>query len=213
MIALLGFKRIVILGVVVGVNVLLGAAIYLYLIPQIDNVDRQIRSANSRMSTMQSEIQTLTTEFDQIQGRQDIFELLRQDDFFSDQNRSGVENLLKQIEQESGVLSAKVAFRSGQTNSNYEVATEAEHVILESPVEINLSAMNDTHIYRYLYLLERMFPGHISINNIVIQRIGEINSTVLRAIVDGKNPPLIRAQVSLIWRTLIPQSEKIEKAR
>lgn len=208
MIAVLGTKRVAILLALLLLNMGFGALTYLYFIPEAKKVDRRVSAAQSKVNKTRSEINVLINDFEQIEAKKDFFNLLKNDGFFSNQNRRDVQDLLLEIETQSGVLSSVVNFKRGNPVSE-ERADKADHLILESPVNIKIKSMNDVDIYKYIYLLEQTFPGHIGTDSISIKRVGEVNNTVLRGIVGGAKPALMEAEIELLWRTLIPNRDKI----
>lgn len=210
MIGVLGIKRVAVLVVLVALNGFLAAASYMYLAPELQTKERQLRSDRSQVSTLRNDIDRMQIEFDQLEEQKEEFEKLAQDGFFKDQSRRQAEKILSQIQKNSGVSKAIASVRAGEIEDNEE-ALKAEHKILSSPVEIQLQAFDDVNIFHYLFLVENYFPGHIAVKDIKIERTADVTGTVLRAIAAGGNPPLVSANVNMVWRTMIPQSQVIQQ--
>lgn len=206
MIKVLGFRRIVILAALVGINALLGAAAYMHFIPQKEMKERELRGARGQVSTLRADIEALQIEFDQLDEQREEFERLKKDGFFDGQSRRKAELIFKRIQDSSGVVSAVASVSAGKFEENPE-ATKAKHKILNSPIVIRIEAVNDLDIYRYVYLVNEFFPGHVGIDTIKISREADISGTVLRGIASGKNPPLVTADLKLSWRTMIPDDQ------
>lgn len=202
MIKVIGFRRLLVIGVLIALNVLFAAALYQYLLPQLKQTERKLNSTRSQVSGIQADIERMQIEFEQLDEQQAFFDLLKEDDFFSRQARRDAEEVFLKAETDSGVITSFVNVRSGTLVENEE-AGKAEHVMLESPVEIRLEALEDRDIYEYVYILEKLFPGHLSINSMFLERTANLNDTILRGIASGQNPALIKASINMTWRTMV----------
>ena len=212
MIAVLGFKRVVMLAVLIGVNIVLAMSIYMYMKPETQKKERELRGLRGQVSTVRSDIDRMQVEFEQLEDQKAEFERLAADGFFKNQGRRQAELILSEIQKTSGVRKAIASIQAGEIEDNEE-AKKAAHKILRSPIEIRLQAIDDINIYHYLFLVENYFPGHITIEELNLERSADVTGTVLRAIASGTNPPLVNADVEMVWRTMIPESEVIEEAQ
>lgn len=208
MIRILGIRRILTLVVLLGLNAVVAAGLYLYLLPEHAAKDRELKGLRGQISTKQSDIDRMQIEFDQLAEQQEQFDELREHGFFSAQGRREAEKVFQRIQQEAGVVSAVANIQAGAIEDNEE-AMKAEHKILVSPVSIKISAMDDVDVFRYIYLVERFFPGHITVNKITLERQAEITGPILRSIASGTNPQLVTADIEAQWRTMIPQKDVI----
>jgi hypothetical protein len=73
-----------------------------------------------------------------------------------------------------------------------------------SPVKVELEALDDVDVFKYIYLVEKFFPGHVTITKIELERKSQITGPVLRSIASGDNPQLVNAKIEMLWRTMIP---------
>jgi len=210
MIAVLGIKRVMILVGLLVLNGLFAAGVYVYLTPEIQKKERELRGLRGQVSNLRSDIDRMQVEFEQLEEQKEEFEKLAKDGFFKDQSRRKAEQMFNQIQKASGVSKAIASIKSGVIEDNPE-AKKAEHKILKSPVEIRLEAFDDVNVLQYLFLVENYFPGHVSIENIYLERTADVTGTVLRAIASGQNPPLVNAKINLVWRTMIPEANVINK--
>jgi hypothetical protein len=208
MIRVLGTRRILTIAVLIALNMALAAIVYLYLIPQKMAGEKELRGLRGNISTVQSDISRMQVEFDQLEEQQARFDKLRDHGFFSTQGRREAELVFQRIQQESGVVSAVANILAGTVEENAE-ARKSDHQMLVSPVNIHIEAMDDVDVFRYIYLVQQFFPGHVSIERLTLERKAEITGTILRAIATGNNPQLVSADVVLMWRTMIPDKEVI----
>ena len=82
MIDILGVQRILILFVLVVVNALLAAGVYMYLIPENTAKLREKNNMQSQVSTIRGDIDRMQIEFEQLEEQQAEFKELDADSFF-----------------------------------------------------------------------------------------------------------------------------------
>ncbi len=208
MMGVLGTKRVLTLSFLGILCAVMGAAVYLYLIPETMRQQSTLQGMKSQISTVESDITRMQVEFSQLAEQQSRFDALKRDDFFSSQSRRQAEVVFEQIQKQSGVVAAVVSVQPGVLKDDEEAA-KAEHKILMSPITLKITALDDVDIFRYLYMVKRYFPGHVSLRKIKLERVAEVNGTILRSISSGSNPPLVQADVELLWQTMIPQKDVI----
>ncbi len=206
MIKIIGFKRLIILVVFLLINAFLAFLIYGYLVPQQEVKDRRERSLRSQVSSVQSDIDRVQLEFEQIDRQQDEFDVLKEQGFFSVQSRNDAKKMFSEFQDRSNVISAVVSVKPGVAVDD-EDASKANHKLLVSPINIDIEAFDDGDVYRYISLLENEFPGHISLDSLEMTRVRDVNAAVLRAISSGANPVMIKAKIILSWRTMVPESQ------
>ncbi|MAF98014.1 MAG: hypothetical protein CMH26_05190 [Micavibrio sp.] len=206
MIKILGFKRLVILLVLIGINAFVGAVTFGYLSPESLKSERDVRSMRSQNTALRADIERVQVELEQLAEQKGLFEKYREAGFFARQNRRQIEDILKSVQQFSGVTRAAASVNPAEIEENEEAA-KANHNVLNSTIEIKIAAFSDVDILRYIFLLKRDFPGHVSVDEINIKRAGEVNGTVLRAIATGSGIPLVNAELVLSWRTMVPEND------
>lgn len=208
MIDIIGVKRVIIIAVLIGINALLGAVTYLYMIPQEEDTSRRLNALRSEIRTAQSDIQAIQVEFDQLGKQQDAFEELRETGFFKNQTRNQAKDLFEVIQENSGVIAAVASVKSGRIEENPD-AQKAKHKILASEIDIDIKAYDDTHIYKYIALVQKNFIGHLSLNSVTMTRIAEVTPEALRVLTSGGKPELVSAKLNMTWRTMIPEDQVI----
>lgn len=209
MINIIGAKRIVVLLALVGLNVALSAFLYLYAVPENESTTNQIQTLRSKTISVQSDIDRMQMEFEQLGQQQDKFDSLKASGFFDLQDRGVAKDLMKSIQEESNVISAVANIKAGYIDENAE-ADKAGHFILVSPVDIQIKAFDDADIYRYLEIAQHKFPGLLTIEHLDINRIKDVNAPILRAIAAGANPELLEARIELFWTTMVPKAALAE---
>ncbi len=206
MIGVLGFKRIMIVAFLVALNALLAAALYLYLVPELTSTERVVRTEKAAESTVRTDIANIQAEFDQLETQQEAYDDLRADGFFSNQSRRDAQIVFTEAKQYSDVTEANVSVRSGTVIED-ENAAKADQVLLESPITINFTSVDDIDIYEYIHYLEQVFPGYLSVEGFSLNRNANISDTMLRAIATGASPPLVGGSIELTWRTMVSRED------
>jgi len=208
MIQIIGLRRLLILIVLIAINACLASAIYMYVLPEKEKADRSLSSLRRKVSTVESDIQKMQVEFEQLEERQAQFDALKADGYFSSQDRSDAKEVFSAIRKKSRVMSARVSVKSGIIEQN-EMAQKAGHKILMSPVQVQIRAFDDGDVYRYLHFAELYFPGHLSIDSITMKRTREVTPALLRAIATNTSPELVTAEILMSWRTMIKEDQVI----
>lgn len=206
MIAVLGLKRILVVLCLVALNCALAGGLYLYLVPEVQKAEKEIRTVRSKETAVRGDIDNIQLEFEQLAKQQNEYEALRSDGFFTNQSRRHAQEVFLAAKQYSGVMDARVNVKPGAVVAN-EHAQKADQVMLESPVQIDFTSVDDTDIYEYIYYLDQVFPGYLSVNSVNISRKSSLNETILRAIATGVKPPLVEGTISLTWRTMVSKAD------
>jgi len=206
MLQVLGIKRVLILVALVSLNAAMASANYLYMIPQNTILERDLRAVKSEISGKRMESERLRTEFMQIQEQKTYFEAIRDSGFMSVQNRLVARRRIMDIQQYTNVLRATYSIDSAQVINNEDIKN-VKHVLLRSPITVEIDALDDLDFYNFIYWMENAFSGHISATNIKIRRLLDINEASLRAIGSGAPTALISGRVDFIWQTMVPESD------
>ncbi|HEY8190789.1 MAG TPA: hypothetical protein VIG74_00085 [Alphaproteobacteria bacterium] len=204
MISVLGMKRVIGLTLLLLLNAGLAAGVYMYLMPQSEQLERETRSLRGQISMKLADSEKLRLEHQQIQDQKSRFEDLTAAGFFSDQNKVLARTKIEAVQKYSGVLSAAYNISPATTTSG--IITEGTgHMLLDTPVSLTIEAMDDVDFFNFIYWVENGFPGHISVSSISMERALEVNDVTLRQIGSGVDTTLVKGKVSFNWRTLIPE--------
>lgn len=208
MIEVIGLKRLIILVSLVLINLALAALTYLYLIPESDDSDNRLTRIERDVRSARGDLNRMQVEFEILERQQDRFDALKDAGYFSNQVRSEARELLSQIRGESDVVSARVSVEPGVTSDSFGVS-KVKYKILTSMIKVQIEAFDDSDVYRYVDLLQRRFPGDVTVDALSVKRSRDVNSVVLRAIASGRGASLVSASLSASWSTLIPENQVI----
>ena len=209
MIKALGKKRVFLLGILLVVNAILGSLIFMYLLPQKQQSERSLRSTNGQVSTVRNDLANLQVDFQELEEQQFAFDRLNSRGFFDLQGRKAAVAALEDLDKRAKIIFSKVSIGAGEIDEKPE-ALKAGHVILASPISVTIEAMDDVDVFNYIHLLNNVFPGHVSVNEMVIKRELDVSGDILRAIAAGEKPKMIAGRLDLTWRTMIPKAAVIQ---
>lgn len=206
MIKIIGPRRIIMLSVLLAVNAALATATYMYLMPQNEKIERDLRRVKGEISTKRGESERLRTEHAQILEQKSSFENLKEAGFLGHQDRFLVRDRMEAIQSYSRVLTAKYNIQP-MTLEETKEAAQSNQVVLASKMDADVDAIGDLDVYRFIYWLENGFPGHITINNVVLRRRNEVNDVTLRQLGTGTPLVMVTGELDFEWRTMVPREE------
>lgn len=206
MIKIIGIRRLVILVILLAFNGVLASVVYMYLVPQKQSVDLARRVERSKVSALQHDIELMEVEFEQLDKQQGFFNKIKEDGFFQNQDRAEAKEMFSLIQKESHVISAFVSVRPGKLVEDRE-AEKALHKVLVSEMSVDIKAFDDNDVYHYIDLVQKVFPGVVTLQQIEVRRDKDISAALLRSIANGASPELVTAKVEFLWRTMIPQDQ------
>jgi hypothetical protein len=206
MIQVIGVKKAVMLGTLAALNAALGAVLYFYLIPESSRLESEAQSVQQQTSSKRTDTDTLRKEYDTIQDQKALFQNLDAAGFFSDQSRFVGRQRIEQIQKFTNVMTARYDIGSAKIEEN-DLVKESQHVLLDSPIKIDIDAIDDIDFFNFIYWVENGFPGHVSIRNISMKRNQSVNEAILRQIAGGTPVPLISGTIYFDWHTFLSESE------
>lgn len=206
MIQILGIKRVLILGMIVCVNLFLGALVYGLLMPHEEQAHKELSSLEGQISSRRQEIEGIRGEIDRFASQKDQFDELHKMGFFSSQNRILARAKFDELRELSKILTAKYKIDKASYETNDQIS-KAGHVILKSSVTVGIEAIDDVDIYRFLYLLDTAFPGHAAVESLKINKNQDVTQALLRQIGNGIPSALVNGELTFVWRTVLPEDQ------
>lgn len=201
MIAKIGLKRALLLFILAGGLVALFAANEMLLKPKIDESQRQLNTSMGELGRLQGEVTKMRADFETFETQKAFYDTISRMGFFNEQDRVLARERFDTMQKLSKIISARYEIKAANILTG-ETAPETGFVVMESPITVELSAVDDLDVYRFIYYLNYGFPGHITINNLDIERKAEITPNVLKDIGTGNPPQIVSAKMELDWRTM-----------
>lgn len=206
MIEILGMRKVMLGGILLVLNLCLGAFLYFYLSPQSVKSERELRALRGQVTEKTAKTDELRTQNGVIERQKEEYENLRAAGFFSEQNRLVAQRRIEEIQKFTHVLTAQYDVKPAQVNKTTPAA-EFDHVVLDSPVNIKIDAIDDVDFYNLVYWLENSFPGHMALKSLSIERKLDVSEAVLRQIGNGTPTAMVTGEVLYDWQTVLPQSQ------
>lgn len=168
--------------------------------------ERELASLRSQIANLEAETERIRFEIENYNLQKDQYERLVKLGFFTDQNRLLARERFNIMREISDVLTARYSLRSAELENPADFES-VNHKIVRSPISIDIEAIDDTDVFRFVYLLNYSFPGHLSIKDIVITRERDVDPDVLKSIGTGTPEVMVRASMNVDWRTMANQSQ------
>lgn len=203
MISILGIQRVALLIGLLVLNLIGFGLAHFFIGPSASALERSVSVNRSEGSRIQAEIESLQDQFVQLDTQQVVFNTLKERDFFEPQGRRDAEKILREVQERSGVFSAKVGISAASVKPN-EIAQRASHSVLKSPVNITVQAFDDLNIFQYIYILRENFPGYLSIDKFSLSRPRDVDANFLRDITLQEGAAPLQASLEMTWSTMVP---------
>ncbi len=201
MIEKIGAKRALVLFVLAGLCALFALAAYLFAIPQSNLKKQELDALLNEKSEVVADLEKMKADFITFEQQKILFEKISKTGFLNDQNRVLTRTRFDTLQALSKIVSAKYEIKAASISEN-DLSQNTGYVTMKSPITVELSAIDDLDIYRFVYYLNYGFPGHIRIKELLIARDGEINPETLKQIGAGAPPKIISAKMDLEWTTM-----------
>lgn len=201
MIKNIGAKRVLVILVLVAILVVSVLASYFVFEPQNEQVQQTLNKTMSEKTTLQSEVDKMRADFATFEQEKTFFDTISKMGFFNDQDRVLARERFDTMQKLSKIISAHYEIKAANIIAE-DGASATDFVVMESPISVDLSAIDDLDVYRFIYYLNYGFPGHITINSLTMERKAEVTPTILKEIGTGSPPEIINAKMELQWRTM-----------
>lgn len=205
MIKVIGFQRVLLLMVLAGLLALFFAYSTYGLTPEIKQTERQLRVNRKEVGELTEDVNKLVEGMKTYESQKGTFEVLQNKGFFDPQNRLETRQRIKEMREESRLLSVGIDIGSAVEEQN-ELAKEAGLKVLNTDISFTLDALEDIDIYNFIYLMNYGFPGQVIINTLSIKKQQDITQPLLRKLGSGDHETLVKANLTANWRTLVPDA-------
>lgn len=201
MIGKIGAKRaFVLIVLVVLLGVFFAAGTFVFQ-PKTEQSQQELNRVMGETNTLRDEVTKMRADFETFQKEKTFYDNISRLGFFNDQDRVIARERFDTMQKLSKIISARYEIKAANLVET-EGASANGFVVMESPISVTLSAIDDLDVYRFIYYLNYGFPGHITINDLSIERKAQIDPAVLKSIGTGNPPEIISAKMDLEWRTM-----------
>lgn len=202
MMQLLGFKRAVLLGVLFGVNLLIIASLFLFIMPMKEEADMRLTSAKSEISRLQSGIQNIKAELQSLKETMPQYDALSAKGFFLNQDRFYVSRTLEEMKGRSQLFGFSFVIDNIRDVPSTD-ATAANRRLVASRIQIDkVSSLFDTGFFDFMNIIETSFPAHVRIQSFQLKKPMKINEDILKRVSAGPTT-LIDASITMDWLSMV----------
>ncbi len=202
---ILGFHRMLFLGILVSFNALIGLGNYYYIMPETTKLQRDVNNTKYKIEQKKAETNQLREEFARLKDQMAKYKILENMGFFNEQDRVVAREAFSKLQKDTGLLLLKYKIDSSH-DMGYTKAAEVNHIVISSPVKVSIEAMDDVDVYRFIQMVKEKIPGDIAFKHIEVKRVIDITAPVARKIGSGEPVALVKAVVDFDWRTMAPLS-------
>jgi hypothetical protein len=210
MIKVLGIKRIVGILSLLLLSGVVGALLFMYILPEREKLDRDLRILSASIASGRAEIDQLKQDIAFFEEQKYLFGNLVSLGFFTEQDRFYAQKRIEAIQDKSNILQMYYNFTPARVEENIHAA-EANHVVLTTTVDVNVEAIDDLDFYRFMYWVNNAFSGQTSINSFNLERVADVDDYTLRQIGSGTPVTLLKGNITFDWRTLIPRENFVSE--
>lgn len=204
MFKILGAKTILTLLALILVTGGSGYGLYNYLMPLRQQKDQELASLKSAIEERRREVARLKEEYVMLEQQLRVFKELEVQGFFNNQNRVNAQESIENLRVVSNLIKTRFDISSGEMVAD-PVAAESNHVVLKSPVKIEVDSLDDVDVYTFIKGLQEKFPGSVDIVSVKLDRKTNISAPILRQIGSGSPVQMVTASVGFDWRTMAPK--------
>lgn len=201
MIDSIGAKRLIVLGTLLAITVVLAVSSLYIFEPKARTAKMQLDSLRSQIAQLRMDTDIMKTDMTRFESRVSQFQRIQNAGFFNDQSRVLARERFDNMQKESKLLAARYEIKPAKVVDD-ELAGKAGYGILETPIALTLSAIDDLDIYKFIYMLNEDFPGHVTITDLFIEKKTDVTPDILKEIGLGRPPEMVEAKMSVEWRTM-----------
>lgn len=178
-----------------------GYAVYEYLIPDREKLERELQGTKSEVNAKYQEVAKMKEEFVLLQSQLRTFKDLEARGFFDNQDRSSALDNFSKLVNRVGILKAKISFAGGEIVPN-ELADQAKQIVVRSHAKVDVESLDDVDVYTLLKFLQERYPGSVDVTYMKLERTETLNAAMLRQIGSGTPVPLVKGAFEFDWRTM-----------
>jgi hypothetical protein len=206
MISILGPRMVMM--IILGALLLGGGAglSFYYLDPELLKVvgdqgttEREVREKNNQISQIKVELENL-------KGQILVFNQLKEKSFFVKQDRIVAQEAVKDLSKVVGLYEASIITSPPKIIDSVDAKT-AEQALVSWGIVLKLNTTNDTDIYKFLLIAQKIFPGYLEFRGIRLNRTVPVDQKMLSQIRKTGPFPIVKAEAEFTWWSMIPVAD------
>lgn len=204
MIKLIGFKRLVTMAVLLGINAVVGGVYMTVVDPMRLQTEMAKAGLLAQIADLQGKIQNIKQEVADFHKNLPRYEELKTRGFFLEQDRFRMGRDLDAVRTASGIKAFSYNIADIKDVPNIE-ATQAQMRIISSRIDVShVSLVTDEEFYKFIDLMQEQFPTQLRLQSFQVRRANELTPQALASMAEGKKVDIIDATVIFDWMTMVP---------
>jgi len=122
-------------------------------------------------------------------------------------DRQSATEIIQKLKADYNISTLKLKIKPVDDVKQKEYDTPTVSLVY-SLIELDIGAMSDESVLRFMQAVERNLPGFIIVNKLTLMRKGEISDETLKGISAGSLPELASASLSMYWFAFKPKDNK-----
>lgn len=204
MIKLVGFKRAIILGALLVINLILACAFLFAFQPMETDALMARDGVTAEIDDLQGRIQNVRQEIELFNQNLPKYQTLADRGFFLEQDRFRLGRDLDAARVVSGVKAFSYNVANIADVSNSEAQAAGQRLILSRIDITNLDMNTDIEFFQLLDAMQRQFPAHLRLNAFHLRRTDALSEATLKLIASGQPSYIMQADVVFDWITMVP---------
>lgn len=207
---ILGIKRIVMLTVLSAIVLATASMLYTVIIPQYEDMTRDINSKRYETSDNESQARNLKSDTEEVKIQKERAALLKKVGFYVNQDRQFAVDTIGSIQKHTDVLKAQYQIEPIEEVKDTPL-DEINYILLKSKMSFDIEAINDKDIYKFAYWIENSFPGLMILNSLEVKSLENVDDMVIDTIHRSGAVPLASGQLDFTWHTIVPRKVETEE--
>jgi hypothetical protein len=202
MIKLIGLRRIIMLAVLLGINLLAASFYFLTLSPILEDAQAQLNAVDSQISGLHGKITEARQDMIFVKENLSKYQELQDKGLFMEQDRFMIDRLLQDMRGKAGLSAFSFTIEDLKDVPNANAESMGSKLVSSRINVEKIASPLDSNIYVFLQNIADAFPEHTAIRKFEIKRVAGVNEQALRDIYDGKPVSFVTADISFDWMTL-----------
>lgn len=206
MIKLIGLKRIIILAVLAGANIIGLLSYFLSVEPMREDAQLRLNDVSGQVAELRTKISNINSDMDSLKVNLPKYRELESRGFFQSQDRFLISRTLEELQKKTNISTFSYNVGALETVPNADAAN-IEHELVMSRIKIDkVGAVLESDIYAFLLGITDQFPQYTRIHSFNIKRAEDITEVNLKKVVQRQPVNFIEASVTFDWMTVIPKA-------
>lgn len=204
-IALVGFRRFVVLVVLFIVTGTITAIWHFQLTPQNLVLMSEKSAADNDRRRLQADIRELPDKYAKLVANETRFDALAQKGFFAEQDRINARTKLDTLRSLAGLRGISYDIRP-QEKVDHPQSYALNKELVRSSMTVEFKGLTDLEMRDFIKKMQNDFSGLVVVEKVSFEPADELNATNLRKLSQQELVDFIRGDASFYWYSIIDKA-------